>query len=354
MLRGAGREAEAEDLLRETMRHFPRDTVCRHMLTVMLWRQGREEDANAEVVKLKTLVPDDAYVISLEEMIAEGVLRNFSYRDGAVSTDDPAVTGGGEFVVPGNRPSGGSGGKAATWNQRESRHAEETGGGATALDADPAILAYFNRLTEQRPLLEACFAPTATGAVTGTASDPSRPDEVRSDSPAGVSLALSTPEAPEPAAAIFPEIALVAAHRAGRLEGQERERLRTWVKVRPSSYSARLLSAWRGQEGNGLDREAMSGIAADFPEHRRWNEWLSYPFASEEQRRGLRERESHPEDPNGKAFWSGRLSNVYPDLKAESQVHGGTPSYDPAAMRRLLEDVALACADRSLPSISIP
>ena len=348
------REGEAEDLLRETMQHFPRNTVCRHMLAYMLWRQGRQEDARAELEALERLAPDDTCVISLAEMIAGDGSWNFRYRDGGVSTDEPDVVGGKEFAAPGSRSPGGSDERDAKWGQRESRQAGETRDGAAALDADPAVLAYLDRLTEQTPLLGACFAPSVTGAVPGSASDPSRPDEARSDSRSGVSLVLSMSEAQGPYAAIFPEIALVAAHRAGRLEGQERERLRTWVKVRPSSYSARLLFAWGGQEGNGLGREAMSGIAADFPEHRRWNEWLSYPFTSEEQRRSLRERESHLGGPNGKAFWSGRLSTVYPDLKVESQGHGGRPSYDPAAMRRLLEDVALATADRSLPSISIP
>ena len=353
LLGRTGREAEAENLLREAIRRFPRNSVCRHMLTAMLWRQGREEDAKAELGELETLAPDNVYVRSLAKLIAEGRPLNFSYRDGDVSPD-PAVIRGEEFVASRNRYPGEIGGETATWNQRESRQAEEGRDGRSTLDFDPAILAYLDRLTEQRPLLEACFARTAAADVTGVAPDSSGPDEARSGSPVGASLAASMPEAPGSAAALFTELALVAAHRAGRLEGRERERLRTWVKVRPSSYSARLLLAWQGQEGNGLDREAMSGVAADFPEHRHWNEWLSYPFASEERRRSLREWESSSKGRNGEAFWSGRLSTVYPDLKMEGKIRGGETSYDPAAMRRLLGDVALACADRSLPSISNP
>ena len=352
LLGRTGREAEAENLLREAIRRFPRNSVCRHMLTVMLWRQGRKEDAKSELGKLETLASDDVYIKSLAKMIAEDRPLNLSYRDGDISLD-PAVIRGEEFVASRNRYPGEIGGETATWNQRESRQAEEGRDGRSTLDFDPAILTYLDRLTEQRPLLEACFVRTAA-AVTEIAPDPSGPDEARSGSPVGASLAASMPEAPGSAAAFFTELALVAAHRAGRLEGRENEHLRTWVKVRPSSYSARLLLAWRGQEGNGLDREAMSGVAADFPEHRHWNEWLSYPFASEERRRSLRERESSSKGRNGEAFWSGRLSTVYPDLKMEGKIRWGETSYDPAAMRRLLGDVALACADRSLPSISNP
>ena len=81
---------------------------------------------------------------------------------------------------------------------------------------------------------------------------------------------------------------LVAAHRAGLIaESRGREHLEAWVRGCPSSYSARLLLAWQGREGNGLDREALSAIAEEFPENRRWNDWLCYGFVSSEERSRL-------------------------------------------------------------------
>ena len=106
------------------------------------------------------------------------------------------------------------------------------------------------------------------------------------------------------------EVALVAAHRAGLMDGSDsRETLCHWAEVHPSSYSARLLLAWRGVEGGGLNKAAMCAIAEEFPEHRRWNEWLCYGFASREQRAQLRQRAGIDRHHNGTAS---RLLAPYP------------------------------------------
>ena len=138
------------------------------------------------------------------------------------------------------------------------------------------------------------------------------------------------------------------------MDGSEsRERLEAWASVRPSSYSARLLLAWQGREGNGMDREAMSEIKREFPKHRRWNEWLCYGFISEEERSRLRREAKAGRDETDRTFWRGRLSAVYPDLKTEEEEIEGGVSYDRAALKRLLEDVAFAGAAQALPSVSI-
>ena len=59
-------------------------------------------------------------------------------------------------------------------------------------------------------------------------------------------------------------------------------------------------------------------------------------------------------DGNGKTSWWGRLSAVYPDLRTEGESNEDGVSYDPSAMKRLLEDVAFAGADRTVPGIPIP
>lgn len=269
-LREHGRMLLAEHLLREAMRDFPNNEVCRNMLNELSSPTKRQESRDAE-------------------------------------TD----------AAPEGRPA------------PEQAREQETGHGNGGIES--AISAYLDRLAAQVPLLETYFAPSASasdaGAMPGTAGPDTAPHS---------------------------ELELVAAHRAGMMEGPRREHLETWVKARPSSYSARLLLAWRGQEGNGLDRAAMFGISSDFPENHHWNKWLCYGFVSGEERGKLRREAMNGGDGNGGTSWRGRLIAVYPDLKTNGEDQEGEMDPDPAGMRRLLEDVAFAGADRTVPSIPVP
>ena len=217
---------------------------------------------------------------------------------------------------------------AHNWNRMQTGEGE-AGGKGTVLKQE--VTAYLDRLSNQVSLLEGYFSPLDRLGTTGRTIGSPNLDEISS------------------------EVELVAAHRAGLMEGPgQREYLEAWTNGRPSSYSARLLLAWQGPEGNGLDWEAMSRIARDFPENRRWNDWLRYAFLPAEQRGKLRQ-ETMDGDETDKAFWSGRLSSVYPDLnlqEGEDEI-GSRVDCDATAFRRLLEDIALAGADRALPGISI-
>ena len=147
------------------------------------------------------------------------------------------------------------------------------------------------------------------------------------------------------------EVALVAAHRAGLMDGSgSREALRHWAEVHPSSYSARLLLAWRGAESGGLDKAAMRAIDEEFPEHRRWNEWLSYGFASREQRAQLRQRAMVGQHNNETASWS-RLLAPYPGFM--NQPDDEVVNFDVTALKRLLEDVAFAAAEPAVPRVAV-
>ena len=214
------------------------------------------------------------------------------------------------------------------WNRIQTDEGEAGGKGIVMKQE---ITAYLDRLSNQVPLLEGYFSPFDRLSKTGRTFGSPNLDEISS------------------------EVELVAAHRAGLMEDPgQREYLEAWTSGRPSSYSARLLLAWQGPEGNGLDREAMSRIARDFPENRRWNDWLRYGFLPAEQRGKLRQ-ETMDGDDTDNAFWSGRLSSVYPDLnlqEGEDEIESRVDC-DPTAFRRLLEDIALAGADRALPGISI-
>ena len=305
LLISTGRRTEAESLLRETMRDFPNDEVCRRILAGLLISTGRRTDA--------------------EDLIREAI-RNFPNNEifrnmlGELSSPTERQENRGVEIDAATE------GRLAAPGQAEEQEIEGDSGGM-----DSAIRTYLGRLMDQVPLLEAYFAPSAS------AGD------------AGAML-----ETPSPETALPSELALVAAHRAGRMEGSGREYLETWVKARPLSYSARLLLAWRGREGNGLDSAAMSGISADFPENRHWNKWLCYGFVSGEERGKLRREAMNGGDGNGGTSWWGRLSAIYPDLQTEGESNDDGMSHDPAAMRRLLEDVAFAGADRTVPSIPLP
>ena len=307
------RDVVAESLLRETMKDFPSNAHNRHILATMLSRQGRLEEARDEYLAFEALTPGNPYVQSLVGVVPT------QHAEGSRVTLAGFV-GGGEMEAATNLP-----------RQTEPGQSDEQESGRESIEAMPEISAYLGRLADQVSLLESYFAPSESRNGNGTVPGTRGLDEITSESE------------------------LVAAHRAGLMaESEGREHLEAWVRGRPSSYSARLLLAWQGWEGNGLDREALSAIAEEFPENRRWNDWLRYGFFSNEERSRLRQEAKDSSDDTEATFWRGRLSAVYPDLEKEEDDNGIAVRYDPAALKRLLEDVAFAGAERALPSVSIP
>ena len=303
-LREHGRMSLAEHLLRETMQDFPNDEVCRDILAKLLISTERKTEAEGLLREAMQDFPNNEVFRNMLNELSSPTKRQED-RD---AETDAAMEG---RPVP------------------EQAREQEAGHGNNGVGS--AISAYLDRLAAQVPLLEIYFAPSASASDAGSMPGTAGPDT-----------------------APHSELELVTAHRAGMMEGSGREHLETWVKARPSSYSARLLLAWRGQEGNGLDRAAMSGISSDFPENHHWNKWLCYGFASGEERGKLHREAMNGGDGNGGTSWWGRLIAVYPDLKTNGEDQEGEMDHNPAAMRRLLEDVAFAGADRTVPSIPIP
>ncbi len=314
------RDAVAESLLRETVRDFPDDVVSRHILAKNLWRQGRREEAEIEFATLKASAPDNPYVSSLEEFMSTIWVEEAELK-GPGSSEDRNV----EFDVQPREYS-------------EIEQTEEWASGAKGVWVGSEISTYLERLTQQVPVLERYFAPLGCESDDDSTSEILRPDEIGS------------------------EFELVAVHRAGFMEESGwREGLESWARARPSSYSARLLLSWRGHEGSGLDHEAMSKVAEEFPEHRRWNDWLCYGFIDEEKRNLIRREEQNRSRQDARTrgdemttvFWGGRLNAIYPALRMEAEEIEDDSKRDPAALRRLLEDVAFAGAERALPSVSL-
>ena len=300
----------AEGLLRETVRDFPSDVFSRHILVKMLWQQGRAEEAEAEFTALEALAPNNAYVRALAEMMT--TIRPQEGRAAWPGTSEGRRV---EIDTDIRQPS-------------ELGQSEERVNGPRGIGSESEISAYLDQLAAQVHLLEHYFAPSERRSGNGTTPGAQRPDEINT------------------------EFELVAAHRAGLMEGLGRsEYLESWVSARPSSYSARLLLAWQGQGDSGLNRAAMSRVARDFPERCRWNDWLRYGFITGEERNKLRGEVEDAGDKTGGTFWSGRLSAVYPNLEMEEDENDGAVRYDPVALKRLTEDVAFAGAERALPSI---
>ncbi|MDE0229323.1 MAG: hypothetical protein OXJ62_10790 [Spirochaetaceae bacterium] len=309
----AEREGEAERLLEETTREFQRDTVSRHTLAMLLWRQGRQREAESVMRALHAMAPDDVHVGRLAERI-----RAQRHISAAFAESELNSIYQGAGIRGGLDASAAHGTEARTsWPWRgESRPADEQTG---TLGDGSTIAAYLSRLESRTGLLERFFA--SSEADTGEPSGEVAHHECTSD------------------------LALVAAHRAGLLDrANRRKELHTWIEAHPSSYSVRLLLVWRGTSSRGPDSDALRAIEREFPEHREWNEWLSYAFNS-------RDHGGFPKKMNrdGPDSWASRLVAVYPS--ATTQQGDAPVRYVPGARRRLMEDIAFANAERAVPSI---
>ena len=317
------RPTEAESLLRDTMANARDDLVSRHILARMLWQQGRRDEAETEVAALEAVEPENSYVKTLAARIRQqGAPRGELSLDELMSSFDDVGFGEnfGCFRVRRTAEC------ASTTQSRQTGQAvDETGIEWDRNGSLSAVTAFLDELKRRTPWITLFFALPVSDT---------RP-------PLGVQDMDTS------------EVALVAAHRAGLMQGLDsRVRLCDWLEVHPSSYSARLLLAWQGGDSGGLDKAAIRAIDDEFPEHRRWNEWLCYGFASREQRARLRQHAGIGENDNGTASWTSRLLAPYPRFLSEHDDEA--VGFDGTALRRLLEDVAFAAAERAVPSIALP
>ena len=188
-------------------------------------------------------------------------------------------------------------------------------------DPDGFVTAYVTQLKDRTRWTELFFAPSVNG------------DSIKLDTLLQGSRTS--------------ESALVVAHRAGLMDRSDHlAELRNWASVRPSSYSARLLLALH--KIDGLDTTAMRKISDDFPQHRRWNQWLCYGFATRDERNQLRLEEQGSSPLNS---WVDRLLAVYPGLRNGKE--DGAASIDAVNQRRLAEEFAFAAAETAVPSFAL-
>ena len=316
------RATEAESLLIDTMANARDDIVSRHTLAWMLWRQGRRDQAAAEIAGLAAVEPENPYVKTLTAQIRQqGTAWGEFPLDELMSFFDDVGIGKNFDSFRVRRTAE----HASTTRSRQTGQAvDETGIEWDRNGSLSAVTAFLDELKRRTPWIMLFF----TSPVGGT---PPRHGVQEMDAS---------------------EIALVAAHRAGLMDGSDRrETLYDWVEVHPSSYSARLLLAWQGVQSGGPDKAAIRAIDDEFPEHHRWNEWLSYAFVSREQRSQIRHNAGIGERDNGSTSWTSRLLAAYPGLLKEHDDE--VVSFDATALRRLFEDVAFAAAERAVPSIAL-
>lgn len=298
----------AEALLRETIVDFPRNVVIRHILTLMLWKQRRHAEAAQQADILLKLDPKSVDYKRLSERIGQrSRLSSHDFdRDLAIAHRLILGLGGQLGSAPVVLPVSGVDSSDSVLSQ-----SDVAGFGS----------AYITQLRDRKRWTELFFAPSMNGAD-------ARLDTLRKE-------------------AHTSELAMVAAHRAGLMNGSDnRAELRSWAGVHPSSYSARLLLALR--EHGGLEATAMHQISDCFPQHRRWNQWLCYGFATHVERNQLRQE---AQDASSFGSWFERLRGVYPDL-----ANGGdddTASIDAANQRRLVEEIAFAAAEPTVPSFAL-
>ena len=346
LLKQAAREDDAENLLRETMRKFPRDVYSRNILAELLEQTAREDDAENLLRETMRKFPRDVYSRNVQ---VETLQRQGRHDETDTEILTPTLSASSHldsqslWKVTDTMQAGEINGELARFPEARGRgsvvdmqRGSEPGKRRDGIGIhSESVSVYLERLKKQIPLLEFYFAPLTQRSDTGTL-------------PEGLAEAS--------------ELQLVAAHRIGRIEQPaDRELLGVWARTHPSSYSARLLLAWQGREEGGLDRAAMSKITEEFPENRRWNNWLLYGFIDREARERVRQEEfdtvrqeaTDNEEGISAAFWGGRSSAVYPGLNTGDDESGDAVCYDPAALKRLLEDVAFAGAERALPSVSI-
>ena len=349
LLRETGRPAEAEQILRETMRDFPRDVVCRHALALLLWRQDRRPEAEAVLAEAESIAQNNPYIQKLgriirgeseptEEYLVEHVLPMPFYlkarteawaemSDWAADQEQPVPAEPVESAqdeAPRLAQTVSAPGPALVGPQSAAPTPAESVLPSDGT-AEPPFLSFPDQLTEQAPLIQAYFSGGDLGLADSTMTLKQRAESGTSD------------------------LALVAAHRAGLLDGPEgRALLEGWVGLRPHSFPARLLLAY-DKGGGGIDLTALKDIRRDFPDGHAWTDPLWLAFQPRDERRDYLARLERSRDERDRRLWDGRIEAIYPDLKGEDDRLEIVPN----ALRRYVEDIALARSEWAIPSVAI-
>lgn len=349
-----GREREAEELLNETMKTFPEDLVCRNMLAYLLYRQGRYAEAERPFREAEALDPNNPYVRDLAVRLGFSIPAagdsselelpppHFHLRpDRWGQTLEPAgMSGEGESVGPWpdffmphyGRPNL----RKQESNQEDSHavastatdvalpHCEQAATTAATVPTAPeAILPsaaevlehYLAQLVERLPWLERYFADGA-------------PSVTETDDGSELALVVEYRRSPQP------EIALA-------------NKLNLAAKLRPGAYSVQMLHAWLQHREKRDWSRALADLAKAFPEQR-LHDLLRYPDLSVVERKKVDafQEKSKQNNTAPARQQKSRLASVYPQLFG-----GAEPPHPSQALQRLVEDIAFACADESVPSV---
>lgn len=297
VLAALGAEEASIDVRWEAVRRFPDNIVVRMALVVAL--ADRRRAVLAERLYRETLrdFPNDAYrphaLSRRSPFLQRGWEQTRAKLLETMSADEPFDVS----VAPRSKTS------------------------VQELNLEPQLQSFLESLGNHRTLLERYFSVGTDG----------RDAAIDADGPEANGIAS--------------EIELVVACRVCRSNRQHINSLvDAWAQARPASYSARLLLVAQGSRELDLHQlgDDLSRIQAEFPEHRKWNQWLSFGLAVPERRSELRRtaRKEH--------YWDGRLSAIYPGLAVP---YRRKVDFERELLWRLFEDVALANADVGLPQV---
>lgn len=120
------------------------------------------------------------------------------------------------------------------------------------------------------------------------------------------------------------------------------------ARLRPGAYSVQLLHAWQHREKRDWS-QALADLAKAFPVQR-LHDLLRYPELSVvEQKRVLDAFQEKTKQNNAAPARQekSRLASVYPQLFDSAELSHTNPQ----ALRRLVEDIAFACADEAVPAV---
>ncbi|GAB6043153.1 tetratricopeptide repeat protein [Endothiovibrio diazotrophicus] len=328
VLWGSDRKGEAHDLLRETMRDFPRNAVSQQMLAGILWDSG-DEASKTEALQilesLERMYPSSPEVRKLATRLRGGEEVAAEFDDEA---DIPGPADLWEDILVGADDS------ASMLRDEAATGADVQDSFAASVDnaSTPRDEAAFG---EAGPITE--FLHHLEEQVSWWASYYG--EESLDDAPQRAAMSGSS------------DLALAIVWRQG-----ERSLLESWRRVKPGSYVARLLSAWRDDGGSvPLDPTLLEAVAEEFPEQGHYLRWLRYPVLNTSERQAVirearREERLKPDAPN-RQLWSGRLASVYPNL--DDPTGPDATAFDREALRRLVADIAIAGADRAVPAVAL-
>lgn len=339
------------------MKKFPGDAVCRSMLVYLLCRQERYTEAEGPFREAEALAPNDPYVhhFAVRLGFATPAAGDSSELDQPPPHFHLRPDRWGQPLEPGRAP--GEGESLAPWPDFSMPHFYDRPNlreQESNQDDSPAVPPTATDVT---------LAPRGQTATTGP-TVPTAPEAVLPSGAAVLEHYLAqlmkrlpwlehyftdgTPNVSE--ADDGSELALVVEYRrSAQPEIALAGKLNLAAQLRPGAYSVQMLHAWQHREQRDWSR-ALVDLAKAFPEQR-LHDLLRYPDLSVVEQERVLDAFQNKRGKQNNAAPAGqeksRLASVYPQLFGRAEL----PHTNPQALQRLVEDIAFACSDETVPAV---